>query len=400
MHHIQPICDDLFWVGASDRRLSLFENMYPLGRGVTYNSYVLLDDKTVLFDTADSSVSGQFFENLDYVLDGRPLDYVIVHHMEPDHAATLEELKCTYPEVKIVTSAKALNLIHQFFDFDTTDEVQIVKEGDVLETGHHTFKFIMAPMVHWPEVMVSYDTTSGILFSADAFGTFGAFSGSIFADEVNFEQEWLPDARRYYANIVGKYGTQVQMLLKKASALDIRMICPLHGPIWRENIAWFVDKYAKWSSYTPEEKSVLIAVGSVYGHTTAAAELLASKLAERGVTNVRLYDTSKTDLSELVGEAFRASHLVLASATYNNGIFTSMETFLTDLAAHALQNRTVAIIENGSWAPVSGKLMREIVDSMKKMTVLEPVVTIRSALKEAQLEQLDQLADAIRASMG
>lgn len=399
MYCTKKIYEDLYWVGGNDRRLALFENIYPISRGISYNSYVLLDEQTVLLDTVDRAINDLFFENLEHVLAGRTLDYVIVNHMEPDHCASLAELVLRYPEIKIVCNAKTLGIIRQFYRFDADSRALIVKEGDTLSTDKHTLTFVMAPMVHWPEVMVTYDTTDKTLFSADAFGTFGALNGNLFADEVNFETEWLDDARRYYTNIVGKYGPQVQALLKKAASLEIRMICPLHGPIWRENIGWFLDKYQHWSSYTPEDQSVVIAAGSVYGNTMNAAEILAGMLADRGVKNIKLYDVSNTHPSVLVSEAFRCSHLVFAGSTYNNGIFTPMETVLLDLAAHNLQNRTVALIENGTWAPVSGKLMRELVEKMKKTQILEPSITLRSSLKEEQLSALEALADAIAQSL-
>ena len=309
MYCVKKIKDDLFWVGGTDRRLALFENAYPIPRGVSYNAYVLKDEKTVLFDTVDWAVSSQLFENLEAVLGGRALDYVIVNHMEPDHCATLEDVVRRYPEVKVVCNAKTVDIIKQFFDFDIDSRAVIVKENDTFCTGKHTYTFVMAPMVHWPEVMVTYDTTDKILFSADAFGTFGAMNGNLFADEVNFERDWLDDARRYYTNIVGKYGASVQTLLKKAAGLDIQMICPLHGPVWRENIGWYVDKYLTWSSYAPEEKAVMIAYGSIYGNTENAANILACRLADRGICNIAVYDVSSTHPSVMVAEAFRCSHL-------------------------------------------------------------------------------------------
>ena len=395
MYNVMQINDDVTYVGASDRKLALFEAVYPLVNGVSYNSYLVNDEKTVLLDTVDRSVSGVFFENIAHVLDGRKLDYVIVNHMEPDHAATLGELVLRYPEVKIVTNAKVVAMIKQFFDFDVDARVQVVAEGDTFSTGKHTFTFAMAPMVHWPEVMVTFDTTDGILYSADAFGTFGALAGNVFADEVDFENKWLDEARRYYTNIVGKYGPQVQMALKKALALDIKMICPLHGPIWRENIAWFVDKYNKWSTYTPEDNTVLIAYASIYGGTENAANILASELAKKGIKNITMIDVSVTHPSYIISEAFRCSHIVFVAPTYNAGIFTPMETLLLDLAAHNLQNRTVAFIENGSWAPISAKLMGDIVAKMKNMTVLASKATLKSTVKDAQREELKTLASEI-----
>lgn len=395
MYNVMQINDDVTYVGASDRKLALFEAVYPLVNGVSYNSYLVNDEKTVLLDTVDRSVSGVFFENIAHVLDGRKLDYVIVNHMEPDHAATLGELVLRYPEVKIVSNAKVVAMIKQFFDFDVDARVEVVAEGDTFSTGKHTFTFAMAPMVHWPEVMVTFDTTDGILYSADAFGTFGALAGNVFADEVDFENKWLDEARRYYTNIVGKYGPQVQMALKKALALDIKMICPLHGPIWRENIAWFVDKYNKWSTYTPEDNTVLIAYASIYGGTENAANILASELAKKGIKNIAMTDVSVTHPSYIISEAFRYSHIVFAAPTYNAGIFTPMETLLLDLAAHNLQNRTVAFIENGSWAPISAKLMGDIVAKMKNMTVLASKATLKSTVKDAQREELKTLASEI-----
>lgn len=399
MYCTQSVMSDILFIGASDRQLALFENVFPIPRGVSYNAYLVLDEKTVLLDTVDKAVGDRFLENLEHGLEGRPLDYVVVDHMEPDHCATLGAVLRRYPDAQVVGNGKTVAMIGQFFDIDLTGRVVTVKEGDTLTTGRHTFTFVMAPMVHWPEVMVTYDTTDKILFSADAFGTFGALNGNIFADQVNFERDWLDDARRYYTNIVGKYGAQVQALLKKAAGLDIAMVCPLHGPIWRENIAWFVDKYQKWSTYTPEERGAAIFCGSVYGNTENAAEILANRLAEKGVQNIALYDVAHTDVSQLVSEAFRCSHLVFAAATYNGAVFTPMENLLLDLKAHNLQNRTAALIDNGSWAAVAGRQMRELLSSMKNMTVLEGAVTVKSSVKEAQREALEALADTLAAEI-
>lgn len=399
MHCVKKVTDDLYWIGGSDRRLALFENVYPIPRGVSYNSYVLLDEKTVLLDTVDASISGLFFENLEYVLNGRTLDYLIVNHMEPDHCAVIGDVVRRYPDVKLVCNAKTVPMLKQFFNFPVEDRTVIVKEMDTLCTGKHTFAFVMAPMVHWPEAMVSYDTVDKILFSADGFGTFGAINGNLFADEVNFERDWLDDARRYFINIVGKYGVQVQNLLKKAATLEIKMICPLHGPVWRENLEWFIEKYDTWSSYKPEDQAVMIAYASIYGNTGNAAEILASKLADKGVKNIAMYDVSVTDPSVIVSESFRCSHLVFAAPSYNGGIFTKMETVLSELKAHSLQNRTVAIMENGTWAPVAGRQMREIFAGMKNIELLEEGVTIRSAVKEAQEASLEALAEKIASSL-
>ncbi len=399
MHCMGKVLEDVFYVGSSDRRLALFENVFPIPNGVSYNSYLVMDDKTVLIDTVDRSVSGVFFENVEHILAGRKLDYLIVNHMEPDHAATIGELRLRHPETQIVATKRALDMIGQFFDAETSIPSHAVKEGDQLKTGRHVFTFINAPMVHWPEVMVTYDTTDRVLFSADAFGTFGALNGNLFADEYEFKTQWLSEARRYYTNIVGKYGVQVQALLKKAGGLDIAMICPLHGPIWRKDIAWFVDKYTKWATYTPEDDAVMIAYGSIYGGTENAANILARDLADKGVRNIAVYDVSKTHPSEIVSEAFRCSHLVFASSTYNSGIFVNMENVLLDLKAHNLQNRTVAVVENGSWAATSGALMREILSSMKNMTILEETSSLKSSVKDDNVAELGNIADAITQSL-
>ena len=394
MHNIQSISQDLVYVGVSDRRLALFENVYPIPRGVSYNSYVLLDEKTALLDTADATVGEQFFENVEAALGGRNLDYLIVNHMEPDHGALIAPLLLRYPQATVVCTAKAAQMMEQFFGSKPAN-LQAVKEGDTLSLGKHNLVFTMAPMVHWPEVMMTYDTTDKVLFSADAFGTFGALSGNIYADEVNFEGEWLNDARRYFVNIVGKYGQPVQTVLKKAAALDIKMICPLHGPVWRENLSWFIGKHDVWSKYEPEDRAVVIIYGSIYGHTEAAALRLGTLLSERGVKNIKAYDASHTHASKLVAECFRASHVVLASSTYNNGLFTPMESLLADLKAHAWQKRTVALIENGSWAPQAAKLMRAELEQMKDIAIVGEAVSLKSAATPAQEEQLAALADVI-----
>ncbi|WP_298029806.1 FprA family A-type flavoprotein [uncultured Dysosmobacter sp.] len=399
MHCIQSVTQDIRYLGISDRRLALFENIYPIPRGISYNAYLVLDEQTVLMDAVDKAVEDRFLENLEAALEGRSLDYVVVNHMEPDHCASLTEVLRRYPQAQVVGNAKTIGMIGQFFDLDVSSRCMAVKEGDTLTTGRHTFTFAMAPMVHWPEVMVTYDAADKVLFSADAFGTFGALNGNIFADQVNFERDWLDDARRYYTNIVGKYGVQVQALLKKAAALDIACVCPLHGPIWRQNIDWFVSKYQQWSTYTPEDRSVAVFCGSVYGHTENAAEIVANRLAEKGVRDIRLYDVSHTHVSDLVSEAFRCSHLVLASSTYNGGIFTPMETLLLDLKAHNLQNRTVAIIDNGTWAATAGRQMAEIIGSMKNMTLMEETIHVKSAVKEAQRAELEGLADRLAADV-
>ena len=392
MYNTVAVLEDLFYVGASDRRLSLFENVYPVPRGASYNSYLLLDEKTALFDTVDHAVSEQFLENVEHVLGGRKLDYIVVHHMEPDHSSTLSEVLLRHPEATVVCNQKIDGMLKNYGC--CVGERLLVKEGDELSTGRHTFKFVFAPMVHWPEVMMSFDLKTGALFSADAFGTFGALGGSVWADEVDFEHDFLDDARRYYINIVGKYGVQVQSVLKKAAGLDIKYLFPLHGPLWRESIGRFVEKYLTWSSYTPEEKGVLVVYGSIYGHTQNAAEIVASRIAQKGV-KVKVYDASMTDTSVLVSEAFRYSHIVFASATYNNGIFVKMEEFLSDLKAHAFQNRAYAVVENGSWAPQAGALIEAELSSFKNMKKLGEKVTILSSVKEETREKLLALADLI-----
>ena len=395
MHSTRKVKDDLIYVGGSDRRLSRFENLFPIPKGVSYNSYVLLDEKTVLFDTADKSISRQYIENVVHALNGRPLDYMVVQHMEPDHCAMIDDMLRRYPEAKMVCSAKAVGMFAQFYGTDVAARALVVKEGDKLSTGEHTLHFVMAPMVHWPEVMVTYDEKDKILFSADAFGTFGALAGNIFDDEITFDTTWMNDARRYYANIVGKYGVQVQALLKKAASLDIEMICPLHGPIWRKDLGLLLEKYQKWSTYEPEDKTVMIAYATMYGNTENAANVLAGMLADKGVKNIAMYDVSETDVSELVAESFRCSHLVLAAPTYNSGIQPKMEAYLSDIKALNLQNRTVAVIDNGTWAATAGKQMIGTLEGMKNMTILENTISIKSALAENQLGALEALADEL-----
>lgn len=399
MYNARKVTDELIWVGASDRRLALFENIFPIPRGVSYNAYVLLDEKTVLLDTVDAGAGGQFFENVEYSLGERTLDYLVINHMEPDHCAMLGDIVRRYPNVKIVGNTKTFVMMKQFFGREFGERAIVVKEGDTLNTGKHTLRFVMAPMVHWPEAMVTYDETEQVLFSADGFGTFGALSGTIFADEVNFDRNWLDDARRYYANIVGKYGASVQALLKKASALEIKMICPLHGPIWREDIPYILEKYQKWSTYEAEEKAVVIMYASMYGNTAAAADALASRIAEKGISKIAVYDVSNTHVSELIGEIFRASHLVFASPTYNAGIYPVMENLFADMKALAVQKKTVALMENGTWAAVTAKQMRDKLAELKDMTVLDTQITVKSAMHSDQEAELDAMAQAIVDSM-
>lgn len=397
MYCTKTILNDLIWVGADDRRLSCFEGVYGVPDGVSYNSYLLLDEKTVLFDTVDKAVSRTFFENVRHALGGRKLDYLVIHHMEPDHAATIEDLVYRYPETRIICNAKIKQMLAQYF-FDMSDRIDLVKEGDVLSTGRHELTFVMAPMVHWPEVMMSYDKTDKILFTADAFGTFGALNGRIFADEVDFMHDWIDEARRYYTNIVGKYGPQVQAVLKKASALEINYVCPLHGFVWRMHFNDFLEKYLLWSSYAPEVKGVCLAYASVYGHTENMANILAGKLADRGVP-VEMFDTSVIPASYIVASAFKNSHLVFASTTYNAGIFVTMENLIHDLVNHNLQNRKIALLENGSWGPTSGRLMKEKLSVLKGTEFIENTISILSAPTDKTMDQLDELANAIAADI-
>lgn len=398
MHCVRKVTEDLFWVGGNDKRLHLFENIHPIEDGVSYNSYLLLDEKTVLFDTADWSVGRQFIENAEYVLDGRKLDYMVINHMEPDHCASMEEIILRYPDVKIVSTEKALMLMHQF-NYTVDENFIQVAEGDTMSFGKHNVVFVEAPMVHWPEAMVTFDTTDGVLFSADAFGSFKSLDGALFADEVDFDGEWINEARRYYTNIVGKYGPEVMDLLKKAQTIDIKIICPLHGPVWRKDIGYILDKYIHWATYTPEEKGVLLCYASMYGNTENAAHILATKLHEKGMHNVHMYDVSKTHVSYLIGEAFKYSHLALLSVTYNLNVFPAMENFVQDMKRLNLQKRVVAVVENGSWAPQASVLINETLDEMKQMTVLNEEVSVLSSVSKMTESELDSLADSIIESM-
>ncbi len=400
MYCVRNVTEDLYWVGANDHRLHLFENIHPIPRGVSYNAYLLLDEKSVLFDTVDWSACRQLLENIEFLLKGNPLDYLVINHMEPDHGASIEEILLRYPNVKVISTEKAFMLMRQFgFDIDSHELIE-VHEGDTQSFGKHTVTFVYAPMVHWPEAMVTFDVTNGVLFAADAFGSFGALDGKLFNDEVNFDRDWIDDARRYFTNIVGKYGPHVQALLKKAGTIEIKLICPLHGPVWRSDLGYFIDKYDHWSRYEPEEKGVMIAYASMYGNTEAAAQALASKLCEKGMTNVVMYDVSNTHVSQLISETFRLSHIVLASVTYNLGIYPVMHNYLMDMKALNLQNRKIAIIENGSWACKSGDLMQKFIDEeLKNMTVLNERLSLASALNSDKVTELEALADSIIESM-
>ena len=398
MYCTRKVNDDYTWVGADCRRLALFEGVFGVPDGISFNSYLLTDEMTVLFDTVDSAVRRTFRENLAHALAGRELDYIVVHHMEPDHAAELADMVKDYPRVQILCSAMAKTMVGQFFGPELAGRITAVKEGETLCTGRHTLRFVAAPMVHWPEVMMTYDETDKLLLSADAFGCFGALNGALFADEVDFDRDFLDEARRYYTNIVGKYGPQVQTVLQKAGSLDIRMLLPLHGFVWRKDLGYFLEKYDLWSRYEPEVRGVMIAYASVYGDTENAANVLACRLAEKGV-KVTMFDASVTPASYIVSAAFRYSHLVFASTTYNMGIFVTMEQLLHDIVAHQLANRRYALIENGSWSPVSGKKMQELLAPLKGWSELQAPLTVKSALRPDQDAQMERLADAIAADV-
>lgn len=396
MHCTRKVDDDIIWVGADNRRLKLFEAVYSVPKGVSYNSYLILDEKTALIDTADRAVTDVFIENIENTLGGRSLDYIVVQHMEPDHSATLTDVLLRHPECTVVCNKMTFDMIRAFKGVEVN--AKIVKEGDPLELGKHKLSFVSALMVHWPEVMVTFDLTSGTLFSADAFGSFGALNGALFADEVDFDRDYLDEARRYYANIVGKYGMHVQKLLGKVSVLEIKKICPLHGFVWRENIDYYVNKYVHWSGYEPEKKGVMIAYASVYGNTENAANILACRLYEKGVECV-LHDVSVSEHSQIIADSFKFSHLVFASVTYNGGVFVNMENLLHDLAAHALGNRKIALIESGSWALSAGKGMREILSPLKNTEFIYEGISFKSSLRDEGSEEIDKLVGAILGSM-
>ncbi|MCR5404973.1 MAG: FprA family A-type flavoprotein [Butyrivibrio sp.] len=395
MRGFKKVTDDIFWIGGSDKRLERFENIFPIPEGVSYNSYFIDDDKTAVFDTADISVADQYLENLKEVLAGRKLDYLIVLHMEPDHCSLIDKVTALFPDVTVVGGKQTFTFMGQFFPESAEYKKLEVKEGDELSTGKHTFRFVAAPMVHWPEVLLAYDMTSKALFSADAFGTFGALDGGLFADEYDFEKDFMDSARRYYSNIVGKYGPQVQAVLKKAAGLDIAMILPLHGPVWRKDIGVFLDKYNKWSTYTAESDGVIVIYGSLYGHTASAAYAVASSLRDKGVSDVRVYDASGSDVSYLISEVWRVRRIVVMCPTYNNGIYPPVEGFLNDMVALGVQNRVFALAQNGTWAPASGKLMREKLSLLKNVQVLEDMLTIKSALHSKDMEALNNFTDAV-----
>lgn len=380
------ITDSVKYVGADDKTIDLFESQYVVPNGVSYNSYVILDDKIAVMDSVDVRATEAWFANLDQVLDGKTPDYLVVNHLEPDHSGNIQNFMEKYPAAQIVLSVKAQSMLPQFFSLDMSDRCIAVKEGDELHLGSHTLAFVMAPMVHWPEVMVTYEKSEKILFSADGFGKFGA---------LDTEEDWACEARRYYFNIVGKYGMQVQALLKKTAALDIQTICPLHGPVLKDNLSYYIDKYNTWSSYTPEDQGILIACASIHGNTMAAAEKLAEMLRAKGAPKVVVADLAREDMAEVIEDAFRYDKMVLAAATYDAGLFPCMESFLAHLKSKNYQKRTVGIIENGSWAPMAGKMMKEMLAGMKEITVLEPVVTVRSTMNAESEAALEALSEAL-----
>lgn len=380
------ISDSVVYIGVNDKTIDLFESQYKVPNGVSYNSYVILDEKVAVMDTVDKRVTEQWLENLSQALNGRTVDYLVVSHLEPDHASNIQKLAELYPNMKIVGNAKIFSMLPQFFTMDLSDRSVVVKEGDTLSLGSHTLQFFMAPMVHWPEVMVEYEQSEKILFSADGFGKFGA---------LDVEEDWTDEARRYFINIVGKYGTQVQNLLKKAATLDIQTICPLHGPVLKENLGYYIDKYLTWSSYEPEEEGVVIAYASIHGNTAKAAEKMAEILKEKGAKAVCCFDLARDDMAEAVAEAFRYDKLVIMSPTYDGALFPCMEDFLYHLKVKTYKKRTVGIVENGSWAPMAGKLMKAYLEAMKDVQICEPVVSIKSVMKEADEKNLETLAEAL-----
>lgn len=389
MNCVQNISDQVYWVGGNDRRLERFENMFPIPNGVSYNSYLITDEKTALIDTVDSSISVVFFENITHVLNGRTLDYLIINHMEPDHCANIEEIVRRYPLVKIVGNKKTFQFLEQFYDFDCKNNYYEINEGDELSLGKHQLKFFYAPMVHWPEVMFTYEKSEKTLFSADAFGTFGAFAGNIFSDETDFATVYLEESRRYYSNIVGKYGSQVQGILKKLSSLEIRTICPLHGPIWRKNLSLILEKYDNWSKYEPEKSGVVLVYASMYGNTENVMNAIATKLAIKGITDMRMYDVSKTHPSYIIADLWKYSHFILGSPTYNMGLYYGMESLLKELAALQFQNRKVSLVGNYTWACKSTTEMQEIISNMKNIDIIGAPFELKSTMKAEQEEALD-----------
>ncbi|WP_069997266.1 FprA family A-type flavoprotein [Cellulosilyticum sp. I15G10I2] len=399
MYSIQEITPQVFWVGGNDRRLERFENMFPLPNGVSYNSYLITDEKTALIDTVDTSIGALYLENVTHVLNGRKLDYLVINHMEPDHCANIEEIVRRYPNVQLVGNKKTFQFLEQYYSLNMSSNYLEIQEGQELGLGKHTLRFYFAPMVHWPEVMFTYEISQGILFSADAFGSFGALSGNVFADEIDFENVFADESRRYYANIVGRYGMQVQAALKKFTDVNIRMICSVHGPIWRKNLAYILEKYDKWSRYLPEKKGVVLFYASMYGNTENVMNALANKLAKRGIQDIRLYDVSKTHPSYIISDVWKYSHMVIGSPTYNMHLYFVMDALLRELSALGLKNRKISLIGNHTWSSGAIKGMHEIIDTMKNIEIVGAPLDVRSTLKPEREPELDALADAIYASL-
>ncbi len=399
MHCVQSVTESIYWIGGNDRRLERFENMFPIPKGVSYNSHIILDEKTMVIDTVDQSIRMQYLENIKYILNGRDLDYLVVNHMEPDHCGNIEDLLKLYPKMKIVGNAKTFKFFEQFYNISSPENYYSVKEGDVVDLGKHKVQFFNMPMVHWPEVMVAYEQTEKILFSADAFGTFGALNGNIFTDQVDFEGYYLSESRRYYTNIVGKYGVQVQMALKKLSALEIKIIAPLHGPIWRDNIDYLLDKYNKWSSYVPEKQGVVIVYASMYGNTENVANCIANKLAQQGVKDIKVYDVSKTHPSYIIADAWKYSNLVIASPTYNGGLYLVMDALLHELSSLSFQNRKVTILGNYTWATGALNSIKEHLSKMKNIEIVGEPLDINSSIKHDQETLLDEIVQEIVKSL-
>lgn len=400
MYSNYEIKTDIFWIGGNDRRIERFENMFPLPNGVSYNSYLILDEKTAVMDTVDASISGLYLENITHTLAGRSLDYLVINHMEPDHCANIEEIVRRYPKVKIVGNKKTFQFMEQYYSLDMSANYMEVKDGEELSLGKHCLRFYFAPMVHWPEVMFTYETKEGILFSADAFGSFGAIAGNVFADEVEYDNVFLDEARRYYTNIVGRYGVQVQAILKKVSDLKITMICSLHGLIWRnEDVAYIINKYNSWSRYLPEKKGVVLAYASMYGNTENVVNALAGKLAKKGIRDIRVYDVSKTHPSYIIADVFKYSNVVFASCTYNMNLYFMMDSLLKELSVLGIKNRAVSLIGNHSWASAALKEMKELLETMKEMTIIGTPMDVKSTLKKEQEPQLEALANEIAQSL-
>ena len=399
MNASRKVTEDVYWIGGDDRTAGLFEGSFPIPEGVSYNSYVILDEKTCLLDTCDASITAKFWKNFRHAMAGRNLDYFVINHMEPDHGAAIVQVLETYPDVTVIGNSKTFDMLDNFYQIKPKNKME-VKEGDELCLGKHTLKFIFAVMVHWPEVMFTYDVTEKILFSADAFGTFKTLSGALYSDEVDFDREYLNEARRYYANIVGKYGSKVQAVFDKLEGVPIDMVCPLHGPIWRgDNIGYIMEKYDTWSTFTPEEKGVVIAYTSMYGNTASVVDKLALLLKDRGVEKITMYDVTRMHPSYVVGDAFRFSNIVLAAPTYNNHLHPTMTAVLDDMEIMAVQNRNYSVIGNGSWAPQSPKIMEEKLAALKDMVKVGETFIIKSSMRPEQMADLEKLADDIAASL-